>query len=175
MVTDTLRNKKSPGLENIPAILWKDELFHPYLMNLCNHVFTTLECPSSWRVSGIVPVPKKGNLSDPFYYRGISLRSIASKIYNKLILNRLAPTLDPILRRNQNAGYEKGLLIHPRRSRRHPSVHVTDLDFADDLAITSDTVQNAEELLHVVEEAAVHVGLHCKPRQNSYPPVMMRL
>ena len=42
-----------------------------------------------------------------FYYRGISPTSIASKIYNKLILNRLVPSLDPILRRNQN-GFRRG-------------------------------------------------------------------
>ena len=63
---------------------------------------------------------------------------------------------------------EKGLLIHPRRSRRNPSVHVTVLDFADDLAITSDTAQNAEELLHAVEEAAAHVGLHCNTTKTEF-------
>ena len=66
--------------------------------------------------------------------------------------------LDYVLRISLDAGYEKGLLIHPRGSRRHPSVHVT---AADVLAITSGTVQNAEELRHAVEEAAAHVGLHC--------------
>ena len=63
---------------------------------------------------------------------------------------------------------EKGLLIHPRRSRRNPSVHVTVLDFEDDLAITSDTAQNAEELLHAVEEAAAHVGLHCNTTKTEF-------
>ena len=75
----------------------------------------------------------------------------------------LAPFLfiivpDYVQRISLDAGYEKGLLIHPRRSKHHPSVHVIDLDFADDLAITSDTVQNAEEFLHAVEEAAAHVA-----------------
>ena len=69
--------------------------------------------------------------------------------------------LDYVLRISLDSVYEKGLLIHPRRSRRHPSVYVTYLDFADDLAITSDTVQNAEERLHAVEEAAAHAGLLC--------------
>ena len=32
---------------------------------------------------------------------------IAAKVYNKLILNRLAPHIDPLLRRNQN-GFRKG-------------------------------------------------------------------
>ena len=85
----------------------------------------------------------------------------------------LAPFLfiivpDYVLRISLDAGHEKGLLIHPRRSRCHPSVHVTDLDFADDLAITSDTVQNAEELLHAVEEAAAYVGLHCNTTKREF-------
>ena len=283
VITKKLRNK-SPGLDYIPSMIWKDELFHPYLLNLCNTVFTTLDCPSSWRTSGIVPVPKKGDLSDPFYYRGINLTAIASKIYNTLILNRLVVALDPILRRNQNgfrrgrttisqilslrriveemrnankemtivfvdfkkafdsidrsvmfeilelyglpteiinaikvlytnttaqvlipdgvtdlfdivAGvlqgdtlapflfiivldyvlrisvdlhYEKGFLIKPQRSSRYPSTHITDLYFAHDLAIPANTVQNAEELLHALEEAAAYVGLHCNETKTEF-------
>ena len=43
----------------------------------------------------------------PTNYRGISLLPIAAKIYNKLILNRLRPKLQPILRKNQN-GFRPG-------------------------------------------------------------------
>ncbi|KXJ21772.1 LINE-1 retrotransposable element ORF2 protein [Exaiptasia diaphana] len=67
----------------------------------------TFTPPSKWLESGIIPVPKKGDLTDPFYYRGISLTPIAAKMYNKLILNRLIPPVDPILRMNQN-GFRKG-------------------------------------------------------------------
>ena len=57
----------------------------------------------------------------------------------------LALFLFAIVLDSLDARFKKGLLIYPRRSRRHLSVHVTDLDFsADDLAITSETVQNAE-------------------------------
>ena len=50
---------------------------------------------------------KKGNLSDPNNYRGISLTPAAAKIYNKLILNRLRPHIDPLLMPNQN-GFRQG-------------------------------------------------------------------
>ena len=43
----------------------------------------------------------------PTNYRGISLLPIAAKIYNKLILNRLRPKLEQILRKNQN-GFRPG-------------------------------------------------------------------
>ena len=50
----------------------------------------------------IVPVPKKGDLTSASNYRGKTLIPIASKIYNKLLFNRLVPAIDPILRKNQN-------------------------------------------------------------------------
>ena len=35
-------------------------------------------------------------------YRGITLTSIASKIYNLMLLNRIRPKIEDILRKNQN-------------------------------------------------------------------------
>ena len=52
-----------------------------------------------------------------------------------------------------------GLIIRPRQSRRVPAVTVTDLDFADDLALLSNTIQDAQSLLHDLEVAAEQVGL----------------
>ena len=40
-------------------------------------------------------------------YRGISLLSIAAKVYNKILLNRIRDHVDPILRKNQ-AGFRPG-------------------------------------------------------------------
>ena len=114
VVTDILRNKRSLGLDNIPAILWKDECStHTYWISvtMCSRSQPWNAHQAGRTVSGIVPVPKKGDLSDPFYYRGISLTTIASKFYNKLILNRLVPSLYPILRRNQNV-IKKGPIHH---------------------------------------------------------------
>ena len=54
-----------------------------------------------------IPVPKKGDLTLVTNYRGISLLPIAAKIYNKLLLNRLLPKVDPLLRNNQN-GFRAG-------------------------------------------------------------------
>ncbi|KAI8494372.1 hypothetical protein Bbelb_275980 [Branchiostoma belcheri] len=53
-------------------------------------------------VGGIVPIPKKGNLTLPDNYRGISLSQVAAKVYNRLLLNRLRPVIDKLLRPNQN-------------------------------------------------------------------------
>ena len=59
--------------------------------------------------SGIVPFPKKGNLNITANYRGISLTATAAKIYNKMILHRIRPHIEPIIRNNQNG-------FRPKRS-----------------------------------------------------------
>ena len=61
---------------------------------------------------------------------------------------------------NPRLGFE----VQPRKSSRHPAIHVTDLDFADDLAIVTEDVQHGQELLRALEDAAAEVGLiiNCK-------------
>ena len=50
----------------------------------------------------ILPFPKKGDLRLAKNYRGITLTSIAAKIYNALLRNRIEPKIDNILWKNQN-------------------------------------------------------------------------
>ena len=50
----------------------------------------------------ILPFPKKGDLGLAKICRGITLTSIAAKIYNALLRNRIEPKIDNILRKNQN-------------------------------------------------------------------------
>lgn len=283
-VIKSMKTNKSPGLDNIPTIIWKDPVFHGLLLKICNHCFSTLAPPSAWKKAGIIPVPKKGDLTITGNYRGISLIPIAAKIYNKLLLNRIEPAVDPLLRKNQN-GFRKGrstisqilalrriieemrkhnkevtlcfvdftkafdsisrevlfsilprygipaaitnaiqalytsttasvltpdgetapfdisagvlqgdtlapflfiivldyvlrisldtingkgLQLQPRQSRRFPAKHITDLDYADDLALVAETVADAESLLQSLETTAELVGLHCNERKTEY-------
>ena len=50
----------------------------------------------------ILPFPKKGDLRLAKNFRGITLTSIADKIYNALLRNRIKPKINNILRKNQN-------------------------------------------------------------------------
>ena len=50
----------------------------------------------------ILPFPKKGDLGLAKNYRGITLTSIAAKIFNVLLRNRREPKIDNILRNKQN-------------------------------------------------------------------------
>ena len=55
--------------------------------------------------------------------------------------------LDYVLRVSLDSMNEKGLQLHPRKSRSHPAQHLTDLDFADDLPLTTEAVSDADSLL----------------------------
>ena len=283
-VLKTIKSAKAFGPDNIPVIIWKDPIFHNLLLNLCNFCLCNKQSPAIWRKSQIIPVPKKGDLSLATNYRGISLLPTAAKVYNKLILNRLLPFVDPLLRNNQNgfragrstlsqiltlrriieetkfcnldsvfifvdfskafdsvdrdlmleilalygipdeiieaikiiytkttatiytpdgetspidikAGIlqgdtltpflfivvvdyilrmsvdqnkDNGIEVKPRRSSRHPAQYITDTDFADDIALISSTLANAQALLTSLEKAANHVGLYLNESKTEY-------
>ena len=69
--------------------------------------------------------------------------------------------LDYALRMALKNGKEEelGFTITPRRSSRNPKQALSDLDFADDIALLSDEIVHAEELLHRVEHQCRKVGL----------------
>ena len=45
---------------------------------------------------------------------------------------------------------------------------VTNLDFADDIALVSNTAGQAQELLERVEKAGLRVGLHMNAKKTKY-------
>ena len=62
------------------------------LLKLVNVIKNWQKPPSDWRKNLIVPLPKKGDLNKITNCRGISLMSIAAKLYNKV--NRISDKLD---------------------------------------------------------------------------------
>ena len=62
---------------------------------------------------------------------------------------------------------EIGFEIARKKSRRHPVVNVTDFSYADDVALISKNIEEAQILLQRVEEECRNIGLkiNCK-RQN---------
>ena len=75
-------------------------------MYICNRVHNQ-QPVDIWRQSCNIPLPKKGGLCLAINYRGISLTPSAAKIYNNLLLHRIRPVLENILRDNQNGFREK--------------------------------------------------------------------
>ena len=74
--------------------------------------------------------------------------------------------LDYILRQSIDLNVNCGLTIKPQQSRRIKAIVMTDLDFADDLALLSDSLEKAQKLLHDVEAASVEVGLVLNAKKN---------
>ena len=97
----SIKYRKACGYGEIPVEVWKLKEFHEILLECCNSVYQQ-EVISSWRKGCILPFPKKDNLSITKNYRGITLTAITAKIYNLMLLNRIKPAVDPLLRRNQN-------------------------------------------------------------------------
>ena len=61
---------------------------------------------------------------------------------------------------------ELGLLIEKRRSRRHPPTIVTDLDFADDIALISEQMHQAQEMISRVETETRKIGLYLNVKKT---------
>ena len=51
----------------------------------------------------MVPVPKSGPLNKVANYCGISMRPMITKVINKMILMRIRPTIESVLRKNQDS------------------------------------------------------------------------
>ena len=104
-----LKNNKAPGEDGVfPEMFKVDEDRLPLvLVNLFNKIKEGGKLPSEWKNGVIVKIPKKGDLSDCGNWRGVMLSPIAMKIFCKLLLNRMEPILDGILREEQ-AGFRKG-------------------------------------------------------------------
>ena len=104
-----LKNGKSPGIDNINPELLKESLATSTseLQKLFNRVLEEREVPSDWKRSLIVKIPKKGDLTLCDNYRGISLLSVPSKVFCRVIIDRLREGVEETLREEQ-AAFRKG-------------------------------------------------------------------
>lgn len=132
--------RRAPGLDNIPVELFKfgGSSIIDRLLSIFQRVFNGETPPWQWRVSKIVPIPKKRDTTLMTNYRGISLMSTAAKVYNRILLNRIRAPVEAVLRKNQ-WGFCQGRstaepiaavrrLIESARARQLPLV-ITFVDF----------------------------------------------
>ena len=61
---------------------------------------------------------------------------------------------------------ELGFRLHKKRRKRHISVTVTDLDFADDLALLIEEIEQVQEVLRKLEKEAEQVELYCNSKKT---------
>ena len=83
----------------------EDGEFNDILLRYCNTVDNQNKI-DRWTKRFILPWPKKGDLRIAKNYRGITLTSIAAKIYNAQLRNHIEPKIKKIPRKNQN-GFRK--------------------------------------------------------------------
>ena len=76
--------------------------------------------------------------------------------------------LDYVLRTPIDKIRENGFELTKKRSRRYPAKTITDTDYADDIAILANTLNQAETLLHCLERAATGIGLHVNAHKTEY-------
>ena len=63
---------------------------------------------------------------------------------------------------------DAGFTITPARSRRVKAEKIADTDFADDIALIADSVEEAQKMLEEVEKAAAKVGLQMNEDKTKY-------
>ena len=88
---ESLKRGKSSGLDYLINEMFIDAngVLTPYLTKLFNHMFENNIYPDKWTKSVIIPIPKKGDLSDVNNYRGITIMSVFAKIFSIVLNNRL--------------------------------------------------------------------------------------
>ena len=100
-----MKDRNAAELDEIPPEVCKTRKFDDILPRHCNGGYN--QNPINKYTKGcILPLPKKGDLALAKNYRGITLTSIAAKVYIALRRNRIEPKIDSILRKNHN-GFDR--------------------------------------------------------------------
>ena len=105
----SLKKGKSAGVDNIPSELVQagGEAMTDMLLNICNKIWQTGEWQTPWIQSLIITLPKKSYLQLCQNYHTISLISHPSKVMLRILLNRLKPQAEEVIK-EYKAGFRAG-------------------------------------------------------------------
>ena len=89
--TTKLANDKSPGLNGVLPNVFKalDDVNLSWVMLFYNQFWHIQADFGKWHEGQVVPVPKKGDTSNPNKWIGITLMDIGNKIYSIIMCGRL--------------------------------------------------------------------------------------
>ena len=76
------------------------------LKHLNRNIWESEQVPEDWKMGTIIPLPKKGDLTNCSNWRGITLLSLSSKVLCIVILNRIKDQVDARLR-DEQSGFRK--------------------------------------------------------------------
>ena len=115
----SITTNRASGGDGIPAKLFqilKDDALE-VLHSICQQIWKTQQWPQDWKMSGFIPIPKKGNAKECSNYRTIALISHANKVMLKILQARLQQHMNHELPGVQ-AGFRKGRGKKERRKER---------------------------------------------------------
>jgi len=100
---EKLKRHKSPDIDKILAEMIKSgcRTIISEVSKLMNSVWNMEEVTEHWKESVIVPMYRKGDKMDCSNYKGISLFSATYKILSNILLSRLTPYAEEIIRDRQ--------------------------------------------------------------------------
>nr|CAH7736900.1 unnamed protein product [Callosobruchus chinensis] len=108
-IVNALKRGKSAGHDGIAAEMLKHmgdsgtEMF----TELLNKAWEEKQVPDDWKIGIIIPIYKKGDSMDCNNYRGITLLSVPSKVYERLLDKKLREHIERDLDGAQS-GFRKG-------------------------------------------------------------------
>ena len=76
--------------------------------------------------------------------------------------------LDYVIRTSSDKIKENSFELTKKRSRKYPAKTITDADYADDIAILANTLNQSKTLLHSLERSATGIGLDVNAHKNEY-------
>lgn len=97
-IESNINIRKAPGLDLITGKILKENLPRKAIVELTylfNAAFQLKYVPKQWKIAQVIMIPKPGKpMEDVTSYRPISLLSIISKLFEKLLLKRLMPIIE---------------------------------------------------------------------------------
>ena len=90
-IIKTLKNKKTVGHDSVPACLLKEtaKIISPFLTNIINKCIAAGFFPDDLKTARVVPIHKEGSKEDALNYRPISILCSLSKVFERIVYNRL--------------------------------------------------------------------------------------
>ena len=104
-----MKSGKAPGADGVTAEMLKADVnvTAPILTEIFKQIWEEGQIPEAWKTGLIFKLPKKGDLGDCNNWRGITLLSLTSKVFSRIVLSRLTAVLEKDLR-PQQAGFRPG-------------------------------------------------------------------
>ena len=102
-----IRGRAGKVLDGAELFKADPELAATILTPFFTKIWEQEEIQSDWSRGVVIKIPKKGSLSDCNNWRGITLLSVPSKIFCKVIIQHITQAVDDILR-NKQARFCKG-------------------------------------------------------------------